>query len=77
MSNRYVGAYYIVPEYKRDPRRSSTAGYCTRVRYTIRHVEFPTWHRTGIFKDLDDDLSLAQAKRKLKSWKAHDKRQRK
>lgn len=70
MSKRLPDAYYIVPEYKRDPKRSGGAFYATRVRYTIRATTFPTWHKTGIIKDLDTDLSLAQAQRKLKSWRA-------
>lgn len=69
--------YWIVPEFKRDPTKTALkAGYFSRVRYTIRQVSFPSWHKEGIIKDLDTDLSLVQAKRKLKSWRAYARKHR-
>lgn len=70
MSKREPDAYWIVPEYKRDTSKPAGAYWSRRVRYTIRGTTFPTWHKTGIIKDLETDLSLAQAQRKLKSWRA-------
>ena len=66
--------YYIVPEYRRDNRRRD--GWSSRVRYTIRMVTFPSYHKGGVMKDIEDDLSLPHAKRRLKSWRAYDRRKR-
>ncbi len=77
MSKREPTAYYIVPEYRRDTRKSveTRGGYWSkRVRYAIRKISFEPWCNSGIITDLDGDLSLRQAKRKLKSWRAWDRK---